>query len=164
MPPRKKMSPELIAMLDLAFLPSQTITSEAVTKAIGKLSPQKSRFVTAHAGGLRAVDAMMQSGWRGKRSTAASAACRLLKDDVDVKLALDLLRGELITKAAYDHEAFMKELDDTVKFAQQTRNATAMARAVELRGKANGHLVEKTENKNINAGFSLTISGLDPIK
>ena len=160
MPPRKKLSKEMAYMLDMGPPPT---TSAQVIEAIAKLSPQKSRFITNMAGGLDAKNAMLQSGWRGTGDSAASAACRLLKEDVEVKGALDLLRGELVTKAGYDHAAFMTELDETIAFARETKNATAMARAVELRGKANGHLIEKTENKNINAGFSLTISGLDPL-
>lgn len=58
----------------------------------------------------------------------------------------------------YRMKEFMAETMEAMDFARRTDNATAFVRAVELRGKAHGHMVEKHEHSV--SGFNLNIGGI----
>ena len=58
--------------------------------------------------------------------------------------------------------ATMAELDAAVAFAIKTENATAYVRAVELKGKASGHIVDRVDQRNVTAGFQIQIAGVEP--
>lgn len=66
---------------------------------------------------------------------------------------------EVQKKMAYTLESAMRECDDTISFARETENANAMAKAVELKAKLNGLLVEKHEHSG--AALQIQINRFD---
>jgi hypothetical protein len=107
---------------------------------------------------------LLHAGWKCARKTATSTAARILREDQDVQNALQLIRGDLAKRAAYNFDKFMNELDKAIDFAINTKNATAYVRAVELKGKSSGHLVERVDQRVAQAGYALVIQGVEPPK
>jgi hypothetical protein len=138
--------------------------SAEVLEALGKLNPKKAAFVMNLASGENQTDALLHAGWKCARKTATSTAARILREDQDVQNALQLIRGDLAKRAAYNFDKFMNELDKAIDFAINTKNATAYVRAVELKGKSSGHLVERVDQRVAQAGYALVIQGVEPPK
>lgn len=64
-------------------------------------------------------------------------------------------------KINYGLEQAMQEAQDAIEFAKKTENANAYVKAVELRTKLNGLLVEKLDVRQ--SGFTLNVHGFTPI-
>jgi hypothetical protein len=72
-----------------------------------------------------------------------------------IKDAQDKLRRE----ANFNAERAMSELDAAATFARETKNATALARVIELKAKLAGLL--DTKDKGPATAFQININGLD---
>jgi phage terminase small subunit len=138
--------------------------SAEVQAALAKLNPRKAQFVLNVISGLNQTEALIQAGWKCSRKVANSTASHLLREDEDVRAAMDILRLDMVKRAEYSFDKFMNELNDSIAFARATKNATALVRAVELKGKASGHIVDRVDTRNLNAGFSINIRGVDDEK
>lgn len=139
--------------------------SAEVQEALAQLSPEKAAFVLAVCSGSSPADALFSTGWTGKRTTATSTAGRWLREDEAVKDAIAVIKADMAKRAEYDFNKFIAELDEAIAFAIKTENATAYVRAVELKGKASGHIVDKVDQRfAAGGGFSLVIAGVKPPK
>lgn len=139
--------------------------SAEVQEALSRLSPEKAAFVLAVCSGSIPADALYSTGWTGKRTTATSTAGRWLREDEAVKDAVAVIKADMAKRAEYDFNEFIAELDEAIAFAIKTENATAYVRAVELKGKASGHIVDKVDQRfAAGGGFSLVIAGVKPPK
>ena len=163
MPKKKESIDDLLGTAPApAPLPLSTVSYSAeVLQALAELTPQHVAFVTSVAGGAKPADAYMSAGYSANRQTASKSAYRLLADPA-VDHALTMLKADLAKRAAYDFDAFIAELDAAVAFAIKTENATAYVRAVELKGKASGHIVDRVDQRNVTAGFQIQIAGVEP--
>ena len=70
------------------------------------------------------------------------------------------IRKRVAEQAFYDAAVAMKELQDTIQFARDTENAAAMAKAVELKMKLAGLLIERHDMRNVGS-FSVNIIGIE---
>lgn len=138
--------------------------SAEVQQALAKLAPKKAQFVLNVCAGMVPADALMRAGWECTRAVATSTAGRLLREDDAVKDAIAVIKADMAKRAEYDFQKFMAEMDDAMTFARDTKNATALVRAIELKGKASGHIVERVDQRNVNAGFQIQIEGVAPPK
>ena len=149
--PRKSAAPsELVA------------TAKAARLA---LNPRQQAFVEAYAlpspingQAFNASEACRRAGYSVKR--ADSTAQRLLRTP-KIKAAVDAMRAEVAERAGYTTERCMAELEKGMSFALQTENASAYVRAVELRGKLTGLLVDRVDMRAAVGVFTLTVVGLD---
>jgi hypothetical protein len=69
--------------------------------------------------------------------------------------------GFAAAKAGYDVHMMFAELGRGMEFAIATENATAFVRAVELRGKLTGILVDRIDARVAVGGFVLNVHGLN---
>ncbi len=138
--------------------------SAEVQQALAGLSTKYAKLVTNVAAGMLIADAAMDAGFAGTRQVAGSAAARVLRENESVKDALNLIKADLAARAEYKFDKFIAELDEAIAFAIKTENATAYVRAVELKGKASGHIVDRVDQRNLNAGFQLMVAGVEPPK
>lgn len=138
--------------------------SAEVQQALTQLPSRKAAFVLNVASGMIPTDALLKAGWDMKRSVAGATASRLLSADPLVKDALAVIKADMAQRAEYDFNKFMGEMNEAMQFAKDTKNATALVRAIELKGKASGHIVERVDQRNVNAGFSIQIAGVEPPK
>lgn len=63
-----------------------------------------------------------------------------------------------VKAAAYNIDAAMKECEDAIEFARETENANAYVKAVELKSKLQGLLVEKHQIQQV--PFTISIGGI----
>lgn len=136
--------------------------SAEVQQALNKLPTKKARFVLNVAAGKPPADALLDAGWHCARTTATSTAGRMLREDEAVKDALNLIKADLAKRAEYSFNAFIDEMNSAMEFAKSTKNATALVRAIELKGKASGHIVERVDSRTQAVGFSLVVAGVAP--
>lgn len=136
--------------------------SAEVQQALAKLPTKKAAFVLNVAAGMLPADALLKAGWDQKRTTAGSTASRMLREDEAVKDAVAAIKADMAKRAEYDFDKFIDEMNDAMDFAKKTSNATALVRAIELKGKASGHIVERVDSRVQTAGFSLVVAGVAP--
>lgn len=120
---------------------------------------QWDKFVTAylaHGDGTRAA---VEAGY--SEASADSQACVLLLHNTYVRGKVEAARAKIQAKGVYNLEKAMREADDAIEFARSTKNANAYVKAVELKSKLNGLLVEKHEVKQV--GFQIQIRGVNEI-
>src|SRR5262249_7299 len=104
--------------------------------------------------------AAIETGYSPKQ--ASHTGPKLLRRPV-VQAYLAELRKQTTAKlsddAKYGVERAMAELGEAIEFAKQTENATAYVRALELRARLHGLIIDKAEIKN-QSPFSIVIAGL----
>jgi hypothetical protein len=120
------------------------------------LHPKKELFATEYlrTGAMKA--SAIAAGYSPK--SASAAATRLLKDPYVVEF-LDAARERSLAVAQYGASQAMRELEDGMRFARETKNATALARLIELRMKHAGLLVDRSDVRML-GGFRIEIAGI----
>lgn len=107
-----------------------------------RLTERQWRYVQRVASGMASIPAATAAGY--SPSFTKVSASRLLKKP-SVAKALDRVRTEGRTLAAYDLARAMAEAQEVIVFAKQHKNAMAYCKAVELRARLSGLLVERVE-------------------
>src|SRR4030066_1180481 len=161
---KKESIDDLLADPPPKNVPAPSQHSAEVQQALAALPTKKAKFVLNVAAGMAPADALVEAGWECSRKTATSTAGRLLREDEQVKDALNIIKADLALRAEYSFNSFIAEMDSAMEFARETKNATALVRAIELKGKASGHIVERVDQRNMNAGFQLMVTGVEPPK
>lgn len=90
--------------------------------------------------------------------SARRVASRWLKLP-EVKKALEDARSALQAEARYNYEKAMAECLDCMNFAKEKGDSSAFCKAIELRAKLSGLLVERQQIHT--TGFQININGLD---
>jgi hypothetical protein len=119
------------------------------------LSEKQAKFVAELIATGSGSKAAIAAGYKNKSPRQAAAN---LKQLPQVQEALAEARKEVISRGIYNLEKAMQEAEAAIEFAERTRNANAYVKAVELRSKLNGLLVEKVDVRA--SGFSLNIVGI----
>lgn len=119
--------------------------------------PREAQFVKNILSGVQPGEAYARAGYQNKNPSTGAKIMQC--QNPRVIQALKFGRRELAMTTGYTALAAVKELNETIDFAKQTENATAMARAVELKMKLMGLLVERHEVKQAN--FNISIGGID---
>lgn len=160
--PKKESIDDLLADPAPQENQAQPSLSAEVQQALAQLPTKKAAFVLNVAAGMIPADALLKAGWQMKRTVAGSTASRLLREDEAVKDAVAAIKADMAKRAEYDFDKFMVEMNEAAQFAKDTKNATALVRAVELKGKASGHIVDRVDSRVQTAGFSLVVEGVAP--
>ena len=121
------------------------------------LTPKKEAFALEYIRTGAAKASAIAAGYSAKSAT--SAAGRLLHDP-HVKAFLDAARERSTAVAQYTATMAMRELEDAIAFAKQTKNATALTRAIELKMKQAGLLIDRSDVRML-GGFKIEIAGID---
>ncbi len=109
----------------------------------GTLTDKQRKFVELYTSGkMDKVHAARAAGYQG--SGANKAGSRLMKNPI-VRQAIEAVQAEARTVAVYDLATAMREADDVCAFAKLHKNAMAYCKAVELRAKLSGLLIDKVE-------------------
>lgn len=119
-----------------------------------QLKPKQAKFVEELLKDGNQTRAAEAAGY----SPTAAAGCKIA-NSIAVKAALEKVREKAIVTAAYNADTAMKEAEEAIEFAKETKNANAFVKAVELRSKLKGLLIEKHQHQVAN--FSLNIGGID---
>jgi len=140
-------------------LPETTDLQAAILKACVGLDLQATTFVTAVCSGQTLAAAYKRARPEVSDASVSTAGPRYAARP-EIAKAIAAVKAALALNVAYDFNRFMREMDQAMVFAKQTRNATAYVRAVELRGKSTGHLADKPQAGG-SGGFTLVIGGID---
>lgn len=151
-------------MTDALQPPVTSVIADSKAKRLA-LTPRQQAFVEAYArpstvngqGALNAAAAARAAGYSHRR--ADSTAHQLLKIP-KVAAAVAAIRAEVAERAGYTVERCMRELEKGMTFALSTENASAYVRAVELRGKLAGLIVDRMDARLLVGQFSITVEGL----
>lgn len=119
------------------------------------LNPRQMKFVTEYMKDANGARAAIAAGYSEK--TARGAAYHLLHEAPAVIDAIDKARKAVQAKAQYNLQSAMDEAQEAIVFARETENANAYVKAVELRSKLNGLLVEKVDVRQ--SGLNIIIEG-----
>jgi hypothetical protein len=146
---------ELIPLPPLPAASAPVDLQTAIARATAPLSVPDAMFVGALCSGQNPTEAyrLAHPATDGGNGPKHALLPPIVKALAEVKQAL-------AATAAYDFNAFMAEMDRAIAFSHATRNATAMVRAVELKGKATGSLSDKPAG-GAGSGFTLNIIGID---
>lgn len=142
--------PDLIPGTDLAALEARAATTRAA------LNPRQAKFVEGLIAGSTLLAAGLAAGYRDPSRYASLLARKPL-----VAAAIDAARALAAARAGYGHATLMAELGEAMAFALKTDNAAAYVRAIELRGKATGLLVDRLDARVAVGGFVLNVHGLE---
>lgn len=131
-----------------------------IAAAVAGLNIPDAAFVSALCGGVSQAKAYM-TAHPGTSATSARNLGAVKAAEPKVAVAIAAVKDALAAAAEYSFVSFMAEMDAAIVFAQETKNATAYVRAVELKGKSVGHLSDKPQG-GASAGFTLQIVGINP--
>jgi hypothetical protein len=122
-----------------------------------RMTPKQALFVKFYLEGKSGAEAARLAGYRP--GTVRNRAFEFLNRNAQTMTAITKGHEEIRREANYDVAKGMQELSDAMVFARQTKNATALARCVELRAKLCGLL--DTKEKAPVAAFAININGVD---
>ena len=105
------------------------------------LDERQRRFVQFVAKGLPLKDAARQAGY----SEAYSRKTRHLMQHPGIAKELSRVQKEARTALSYDVQTSMLECAEVIAFAKAKGNAMAFCKAVELRARLSGLLIDKVE-------------------
>lgn len=118
-------------------------------------TPLQEKFLKAHAEGVGVLKAAEVAGYSKPKSSLST-----ILNSPAVAGALEERRKVVAEKIVYTAVEAMKEAEEGMKFARETRNANAYVKAVELRTKLQGLLVEKHDFR-MAGQFAINIKGID---
>lgn len=111
------------------------------------LTPKQATFVAEYLKTGNGAQSAIAAGY--SRKNARQSAHYLLHHVQAVMEAVSAIRQSVAEKAEYDVEAAMGEALAAMDFAQRTDNANAYVKAVELRAKLMGLLVERIDQRTV---------------
>ncbi len=112
-----------------------------------ELSPRQLLFIKHYTSGLHsAAQAARMAGYAEAHARRSS---QYILKNPKVLAAIAEARTKLVESTQYDSERAMAELDTAVTFARETKNATAMARCIELKMKLTGLLIDRVQVETI---------------
>ena len=116
----------------------------------GAATPQQAKLAAEflRTGNVEAAKAA--AGYSPKTNTAFQRPA--------VQAILDEARKEIVAQGKYNLQMAMDEADEAIEFSRATENANAYVKALELKSKLNGLLIEKHQHQI--ASFSLNIRGV----
>lgn len=117
----------------------------------------QAKFVAEYLRHSNGKAAAIAAGYSEDR--AASTASELLAKHPAVIEAVSAARKSLVAEGTYNLKMAMDEAKAAMDFAKETENANAYTKAVELRSKLNGLLIEKHAHTMV--GFHVSVGGID---
>jgi hypothetical protein len=138
---------------------SSVFTPADVGALTGLSRPRWQHFVAAVASGATVAAAVTGAGYTCRAPRQYGE--KLLARKPEVAAALATVRAELAKRAQYGMDKLIADLDSAMEFARHTENANALARCLELKGKALGLLVDRMDLRVQQIPFSIVIAGIE---
>lgn len=124
-----------------------------------QLSEKQQKFIEAFLRTGSTKQAAIAGGYAGAEGKHGSQIGNQVKRAKAVRDAIEAAQKRVVAKGVYSLEQAMKEADDAILFSRATENANAYVKAVELKAKLNGLLIEKHEINT--TPFQIMISGIN---
>lgn len=107
-----------------------------------RITEKKQRYVDLIAAGRDSREAARATGYSESYAEVIATRC---KRNPEIAAAIEAIREKGRRLSAYDLAAAMKEAEDAADFAKKHKNPMANVKAVELRAKLSGLLIERVE-------------------
>ena len=124
----------------------ETMTADPDPSPQTDLNDRQRRFVGLVASGQSLAEAARSAGF--SRSYARKANHLLMKHPA-IARAIAAIRAEARTASAYTVIQCMREANDAAAFAKANKQSMALVRAVELRARLSGLLIDRVEVVNV---------------
>ena len=121
------------------------------------LTPRQTQALAHYLSGKSGSESARLAGYSPRNARRVSY--ELFNKNPLALAAIEEHRAQLRAEANFNAEKAMDELNEAMKFARETKNATALARCIELRAKLAGLL--DTKDKGPTAAFQININGID---
>lgn len=108
----------------------------------GRLNAKQADFARNVARGMNYTEAAIAAGYSPKSARAHSFD--LIRHPL-IKAELDRLAAKVTEKTVYDAVAAFNEAGEALEYAKQKGNPNAVVKAVELRARLHGLLIDKAE-------------------
>ena len=145
-------------MTTLPTVSSSALRESDVEALTGLRRPRWQRFVAAVASGATLADSVVHAGYKTK--VPRQHGVRLQRVPA-IAAALATVRAEMARRAQYGMDRLIADFDSAASFARETKNATALVRAHEMKGKALGLLVDRIDARVQQVPFRIVIGGID---
>ena len=106
-----------------------------------RLTPQQAKFAEAYLTGIPASEAAKQAGYSPSKAHRGSELLNLPA----VAELVTSVQKEVRERAVYGLTEAMNEALDAIAFAKENKNSMALVKAIELRSKLSGLMVEKID-------------------
>jgi len=147
-------------MTALATVPaSAAVTTDDVAALTGLKRIRWQKFVALLASGSTVAAAVQGAGYGCKAPRQYGE--KILARHPEVAAALATVRAAMAERARYGMDRLVADLDSAMEFARATENANALARCLELKGKALGLLVDRMDLRVQQVPFRFVIAGID---
>lgn len=123
-----------------------------------KLTPRQALFVSEYLKDSNGSRAAIAAGY--SPLAAKQRAYELLHNSPEVVAEVDAARSELARAGVYNLKHAMDEADAAIRFAKETKNGNAFVKAVELKAKLSGLLIDRKDVRTL-SGFKINIAGVD---
>jgi len=136
--------------------------SEAIKKPLPQLKEREKLLADGILGGKNTTQAARDAGYA--EATAKNMAQRLRLESAfsdRVNTYLEIKRSEVMSSTGRNLEDWLKELEAAKQYAVEVKNANARVKAVELEGKALGHLKDDKGGAETPFFINITIPGND---
>lgn len=107
-----------------------------------ELGPRHQKFVASVLSGNDGKASAISAGYAP--SAAAVRAHRLLRRP-QIAAVMALAKRELAEVNSFNVERAMVELDDAINFAKESKQANALVKAIELRARLHGLLIDRSQ-------------------
>jgi hypothetical protein len=121
---------------------ANAVESSEFAEALAKLPPRQARFVKEYIIVGTGTEAVRRAGYR--TAEASNRAYKLMKIPA-VAAAIEAGRRDVASNARYDANAAMAELNSTIEYSKTQKNSMAVVKAVELKMKLCGLLIDRIE-------------------
>lgn len=125
-----------------------------------EINARQAKLIEAKLAGASHIEAAKAAGYTGSDNSLTTHTSNLLHKSPAVVAVMETARKVVAERIAYTAEKAMLEAERGMEFAEETGNANAFVKAVELRAKLQGLLIEKYDVR-MAAGFMVNITGIN---
>lgn len=131
-------------------------------KPLPELSPFYQRVADRYLKHGNKARAYREAGGTTQDKRNYRMLARQILNHPAVAAYLKMRQEELAEEAKYDAIRAMNEAAEAIRFARKTKNASAMVKAVELRSRLTGLLIDRTDIRQVGS-FTINVKGIDDI-
>ncbi len=128
-----------------AAVPARGADDVAKDLCVNSLNPKQAVFVAEYLKDSNGSRAAIAAGY--SKHSASQVAYRLLNLSPAVMEAVKEARAIAMRKCEYSAEVAMREAEEAIEFAKETKNANALVKAVELRARLNGLIIDRIDQR-----------------
>ena len=149
---RSGYTPPPIAKANPAASERPVETSSQPRQRVRPVNHRQADYIKARSAGMSPTEAARAAGYT---EAYAKEAARRLDSHPLLRQEIEGIQAEVRTRAVYSLETAMGEAKDAMEFAHKQKNAMAYCKAVELRSKLSGLLIDRVHIEKVDVSGAL---------